>query len=81
MRCVPDDLLAPAGSLTAFAAWLQGSGVLSSHACDRVLAVYPRYSMAQLIAEVLQSGVNPCRWDEIGAEATRSSGGGTPLAG
>ncbi|MDQ3307438.1 MAG: DUF4192 domain-containing protein [Actinomycetota bacterium] len=81
MRCVPADLLAPVGSLTAFAAWLQGTGVLASHAVDRVLAVYPRYSMAGLIAQILQSGVNPCRWDEMGARELRSSSDSAPLAG
>ena len=80
MRCVPDDLLAPVGSLTAFAAWLQGTGVLASHALDRVLAVYPRYSMALLIGRILQSGINPSRWDEMAMGELKSSGGGGPLA-
>jgi hypothetical protein len=81
MRCVPVDLLAPVGSLAAFAAWLRGTGVLASHAVDRVLAVHPQYSMATLIAQLLQSGVNPRRWDEMGARELRSSSGSAPLAG
>ncbi len=81
MRCVPDDLLAPVGSLTAFAAWLNGSGVLASHAVDRVLAVYPRYSMALLIGRILQSGINPSRWDELALDGLRSSSGGGSLTG
>lgn len=81
MRCVPDDLLAPVGSLAAFAAWLRGTGVLASHAVDRVLGLYPRYSMATLLAQILQSGVNPCRWDEMAAGEQRSQGKGGPRAG
>ena len=46
MQLAPDDLVAPIGSLTAFAAWLTGRGVLASHAVERVLELSPGYSMA-----------------------------------
>ncbi len=63
MRAAPDDLLAPVGSLAAFAAWLQGRGVLASHAAERVLEVQPDYSMATLIMQMLESAVDPMQWD------------------
>ena len=64
MRCAPDELMAPAGSLAAFAAWLDGTGVLASHAVERVLAVAPAYSMARLVEEVVASALNPAVWEE-----------------
>ncbi len=63
MRAAPDDLLAPVGSLAAFAAWLKGRGVLASHAAERVLEVQPDYSMATLIMQLLESAVDPMHWD------------------
>lgn len=63
MRAAPDRLLAPAGSLAGFAAWLAGFGVLSSHAADRVMEVAPSYSMVQLLRRALELGVDPDVWD------------------
>ncbi len=62
LRAVPDDLLAPVGSLAAFAAWLSGCGVLASHGAERVLHVHPEYSMARLLLELCASSVNPGVW-------------------
>ncbi len=64
MRCAPDDVMPPAGSLAAFSAWLKGTGVLASHATDRVLAVAPQYSMAHLMHDILASAVHPEHWEE-----------------
>ena len=79
MRCAPDDVMPPAGSLAAFAAWLKGTGVLASHATDRVLEVAPQYSMAHLMHDILTSAVNPEHWDEQISLA--SIPGGDGLAG
>jgi hypothetical protein len=62
MQCAPDELMAPVGGLAAFAAWLSGRGVLASHAAERVLAVQPNYSMAQLILGLCEQSVNPSVW-------------------
>ncbi len=70
MRQVPDRLLAPVGSLAAFAAWVTGRGVLASHALDRVLAVDPDYSLARLIGKVLEQAMNPEQWDTMRASMT-----------
>lgn len=76
MRCAPDDLMPPAGALAAFAAWLKGTGVLASHATDRVLEVAPQYSMAHLMHDILASAVHPEHWDEQISLASISGGDG-----
>jgi hypothetical protein len=63
MGAAPDRLLAPAGALAGFAAWLAGLGVVASHAADRVCEVAPSYSMIQLLRRALELGVNPDVWD------------------
>jgi hypothetical protein len=62
MTLAPDGLLAPVGSLAAFAAWLSGKGVLASHAVDRVLEVHPDYSMAMLVRRAIETAVDPRQW-------------------
>jgi hypothetical protein len=63
MQSVPDYLLSPVGSLAAFAAWLNGSGVLASHAAERVLSVDPGYSMALLVVDALDACLHPDSWE------------------
>jgi Domain of unknown function (DUF4192) len=62
MTLAPDGLLAPVGSLAAFAAWLSGKGVLASHAVDRVLELHPDYSMAMLVRRAIETAVDPRQW-------------------
>ncbi len=81
MRCSPDYLMPPAGSLTAFAAWLKGTGVLASHATDRVLAVEPTYSMAKLLQAILDSAINPKDWDHHICAGANGAGGWECAAG
>jgi len=49
---------APA-SLLAFCAWQAGDGALANVALDRAIADNPRYSMAQLLRDALDSGAPP----------------------
>ncbi len=65
LRATPDELMAPVGGLTAFAAWLSGRGVLASHAAERVLAVHPNYSMAVLLLDACEASINPSIWDRV----------------
>jgi hypothetical protein len=55
----PGYVAAPA-SLLAFVAWQSGDGALANIALDRALADNPRYSMARLLRQVLDSGAPPC---------------------
>jgi len=54
----PGYVAAPA-SLLAFVAWQSGDGALANLALDRALADNPRYSMARLLRQALDSGAPP----------------------
>lgn len=54
----PGYVAAPA-SLLAYVAWQSGNGALGNVALDRALADNPRYSMALLLREALDSGAPP----------------------
>jgi len=54
----PGYVAAPA-SLLAFVAWQSGDGALANVALDRALADNPRYSMAKLLRQALDSGAPP----------------------
>lgn len=57
-RVQPPYVPGPAG-LLAYTAWRQGQGALASAAVDRALAAEPRYSMAELMGQVLDEGMSP----------------------
>ena len=66
VMCVaPPDLMAGPGALAAFAAWLDGHGVLASHACDRVEEMAPGHSLIVMVRSLLDHTVPPYVWDEI----------------
>jgi Domain of unknown function (DUF4192) len=46
-------------SLPGFVAWQQGNGALANVALNRALADDPRYSMASLLRQVIDSGAPP----------------------
>jgi hypothetical protein len=64
VRRVEPDLVAAPASLLTFAAWRSGHGALASVALERALRCEPDYSMALLMAEVLQRGVAPASLDD-----------------
>jgi hypothetical protein len=57
-RAQPGYVAAPA-ALLAFVAWQCGDGALANIALDRALADDPRYSMAQLLRQVISAGAPP----------------------
>jgi hypothetical protein len=57
-RVRPEYLPAPA-SLLAFTAWQSGEGALANIAIDRALEADPRYSLALLLRDIMDSGVPP----------------------
>lgn len=63
-RC-PLDLLAPPAALLGFAAWMAGDGALSWCALDRCREADPGYSMAELLASMLQAATPPSHWRPI----------------
>jgi hypothetical protein len=76
-RAVPDDLLPGPCSLAGFAAWLAGDGTVSRHAVERVLAVAPRYAMANLLEQTLDRFLDPRVWDKLGAALGQATHGVT----
>jgi hypothetical protein len=78
MAAADDDLMAPAGTLCAFAAWLSGNGALAALALGRVAEVCPDYSFLGLIAEILAGGINPDLWEDYRSSLLAMSGV-TPL--
>jgi hypothetical protein len=58
-RQAPAGHIAAPASLLAFVAWQRGNGALANVALDRALADDPRYSMGQLLRQVIESGAPP----------------------
>lgn len=58
----PPGLVAAVASLLAFCSWLDGNGALAWCAVDRALADDPDYTMATLLAQLLEAGVSPTEW-------------------
>jgi hypothetical protein len=81
MRAADDDLMAPAGTLCAFAAWLSGQGAVAATAAAAVARVSPHYSFLALIVDILHSGMGPAAWDEWGQPGLAAVSAGSPNAG
>lgn len=58
----PDDVRAAPASLLGFASWLSGHGALAWCALDQVPKDKP-YTLANLVAAAVQSGVHPREWE------------------
>lgn len=65
MRVATDEQLAGPGALAAFAAWLDGNGVLASHAVDRVQTIDPNHPLAALVRSLLDHTVPPFIWEDL----------------
>jgi hypothetical protein len=63
-RRAPDEVRTPAATLLAFSSWLGGDGARAWCALDQI-PDGPPYSMAALVATVLQEGVNPAIWERM----------------
>jgi hypothetical protein len=68
MNAAEPDLLPPAGSLCAFAAWLAGRGALADIAADRVAEADPDFPLLGVVRALLATGTNPELWDARPAE-------------
>jgi hypothetical protein len=62
MNAADDDMLPPAGTLCAFAAWLSGRGAVAATAADRVADVDPHYPFLGLVGDIVESGMSPDAW-------------------
>ncbi len=59
LRSAALDYAPAPASLLAFTAWQTGNGALAGMAIDRALNANPSYSMAQLLAEVIEAALPP----------------------
>jgi hypothetical protein len=77
VRRLPDPYVAGPSAVLAFAAWLLGDGALAWCAVDRCRDVEPTHSLADLVAQLLESATSP---DEWAALQPRLAAGGDPAA-
>jgi hypothetical protein len=70
-RRAPDEMRSPAATLLAFSSWLGGDGAKAWCALDQI-PDGPPYSMAALVATLLQEGVNPAVWEQMRAPGAAS---------
>lgn len=68
VRRSPPELVPAPATMLAFAAWLGGHGALAWCALDRCFAVDPAYSLAELLADMLQHAARPDIWTGIPRE-------------
>jgi len=64
IRRYPFAATAPAAVL-GFAAWLVGDGALAWCAVDRCREAEPGHSLAQLVAQLLESATSPESWETL----------------
>jgi hypothetical protein len=64
VRRAPEDLVAHAAAVLAFAAWVAGDGALAWCAVDRAREVQPRHTLAALVADMLTAAIAPSQWEE-----------------
>lgn len=62
LRCAPDGAAAPAATLLALAAWMQGEGCLAGLALERAAAEDPDYRLTHLTRELISRGTDPRDW-------------------
>jgi hypothetical protein len=65
VRRSPEELVAPAAGLLAFAAWLAGDGAFAWCAVDRSLRSDPDHALARLVAQALEGAVPPSAWSPM----------------
>jgi hypothetical protein len=77
LRRLPDRHVAGPAAVLAFAAWLLGDGALAWCAVDRCRDAEPSHSLADLVAQLLESATSPDRWEVLRPELAAS---GDPAA-
>lgn len=69
-RRSPDELVAPAATLSALSSWCKGDGARAWAALDRIPTDQRQsYTLAVLVASALEGGVHPSAWDSVRAAA------------
>jgi hypothetical protein len=85
LRCAGPGLIAPAGALVAWFAYLDGQGVLAGAALERARADNPRHRLAALLEQALDEALPPAVLEASARQAAiglaRSIDRAGPLAG
>lgn len=74
VRASPEELLAPAAGLLAFASWLSGDGALASCAVERSLCADPDHALARLVGKALDAAMPPSQWRPMDTGAALLAG-------
>jgi hypothetical protein len=69
VRHMEDELVAPAATVTGFAAYRSGNGVLALEAFELALQADPHYRLARMLLAALQAGIPPAALAGIGASS------------
>lgn len=77
VRRLPDRHVAGPAAVLAFAAWLLGDGALAWCAVDRCRDAEPGHSLADLVAQLLESATSPDHWEVLRPDPAAS---GDPAA-
>jgi hypothetical protein len=77
VRRLPGAHVAGPAAVLAFAAWLLGDGALAWCAVDRCRAAEPSHSLADLVAQLLESATSPDEWVVLQPQL---AAGGDPAA-
>lgn len=62
---LPDEWAAPVFALCSFAHWQHGDGAKALIAAERAKALDPEYTLAGLMMQLLEGGVNPKIWKRM----------------
>lgn len=71
-RRAPDSVRTTPSSLLAFSSWLRGDGARAWCALDQI-PPGPPYSMAALVASVLEHGLHPREWERLDMQMRKAS--------
>ncbi|MCW2737691.1 DUF4192 family protein, partial [Nocardioides sp.] len=65
VRRLPASHVAGPAAVLGFAAWLVGDGALAWCAVDRCREAQPVHSLADLVAQLLESATSPDSWEGL----------------
>ena len=65
VRRLPASHVPGPAAVLAFAAWLVGDGALAWCAVDRCREAQPHHSLADLVAQLLESATSPDQWEAL----------------
>lgn len=71
-RRAPDEVRTAPATMLAFSSWLRGDGARAWCALDQ-MPLGPPYSMAAIVASMLEHGLHPREWERLGEQVRQAS--------